>query len=215
MNDFEIGTLVTSLGIMILYHAYLYRKVFYFGSNKMQLSLNIQMAERWIMKHKEKADAPSVTLAIQTLRNSILVAVFVGGGVLNLAVSTANDFNDLDNSDGRMKARTCVLAACCICSFLCWVNVIRYCAHLGYLIGAFNYTPSTPNKKSDGSSGTAVASGAVVDSSDIEVQDDSEKEKKKRFVEDEEKQFLYAVLLARYLLTSFRLETVLSSFEKG
>ncbi len=204
MNDFEVGTLIASLSIMILYHAYLYRRIFFFHSNKVQLSLNIQIAERWIMKHKEKADAPSVTLAIQTLRNSILVAVFMGGGVLNLAVSTANEFNDYDNKDGRMKARTCVLAACCICSFLCWVNVIRYCAHLGYLVGAFNYTPPKKAETTPNPPTTAADPNAVVDPTNVQVHTDSDKEKKIRFVEDEEKQYRYAILLARYLLTSFR-----------
>jgi hypothetical protein len=184
------------------------------------------------MKHKEKTDAPTMTLAIQTMRNSIMVGVFIGGGVLNLAVSTANEFNDLNNSDGRMKARTCVLAACCICSFLCWVNVIRYCAHLGYILGTMGYTPaSTPTTISSSATSiqaqqavntsstvpmastgaddkhTAVnnpSSSATTTSATLPPTPSSSSPPHRSILDEPDKQVQFAVLIARYLMISFR-----------
>jgi hypothetical protein len=52
MDDFEFGSLVACLLGLSLYHVYLYRKVFYQHSNKIQLSINIQIAEKWVLKHK-------------------------------------------------------------------------------------------------------------------------------------------------------------------
>ncbi len=218
MNDFETGTLIASLAVMIWYHFYLYRRVFQYHSNEVQLSMNIQLAERWVMKHKEKSGAPSATLAIQTLRNSIMVGVFIGGNVLSLGINTANEFNDYDNKDGRMKARTCVLAACCICSFLCWVNVIRYCAHLGYLIGTLSFNPpptsvppasvppipAVPTSSLDEkASPSSTIDKPVTPTPDVSSEPHEDHHHKK-FLEDTEKQFTVAVLIARYLMISFR-----------
>ena len=164
-----------------------------------------------------------MTLAIQTMRNSMMVGVFIGGGVLNLAVSTANEFNEIDNTDGRMKARTCVLAACCICSFLCWVNVIRYCAHLGYLLGTLGFTPSSPSSPIVAVSAPVATTSATIASNADDhhvccisvsaaatttittpAEVPATISNHKSFVEDVDKQFQFAVLIARYLMISFR-----------
>ena len=54
MNDYEVGSLIASLASMILYHIYLYRKVFQYHLNEVQLSMNLQLAERWVMKHAQR-----------------------------------------------------------------------------------------------------------------------------------------------------------------
>lgn len=49
----------------------------------------------WAKKHQTKEDPASATLAVQTIRNTILVAVFVGGNAVNIAISYANNYKDI------------------------------------------------------------------------------------------------------------------------
>ena len=90
----------------------------------------------WAEKHAEKPDAPSVTLAIQTLRNTILVGVFIGGASLQYA---ANACDFLVRPGGpispQLFCRELILGGLLFVSFLNWTQVIRFANHLGYWVG--------------------------------------------------------------------------------
>jgi len=90
----------------------------------------------WAEKHAEKPDAPSVTLAIQTLRNTILVGVFIGGASLQYA---ANACDFLVRPGGpispQLFCRELILGGLLFISFLNWTQVIRFANHLGYWVG--------------------------------------------------------------------------------
>ena len=81
-NSFDLEAIAVSVCLLSGYHAFLYTLVFCFASNRIQLSTNLKNSILWIKKHQQKTDAPTVTLAVQTLRNTILVAVFIGGYAL-------------------------------------------------------------------------------------------------------------------------------------
>jgi hypothetical protein len=80
-KSFDIAAIAVSSGVLIGYHAYLYLAVFLYMNDNIQLSTNMKNSIWWLKKHELKGDAPTVTLAIQTFRNTILVAIFVGNGV--------------------------------------------------------------------------------------------------------------------------------------
>jgi uncharacterized membrane protein len=130
---FDFVAVAGSLVSLLAYHLYSYVTVFCCESRSIQLTRNMMNGLIWIAKHKTKSDPASVTLAVQTLRNTMLVAIFIGGSSLQFGVSYLNSYG----SDTRtyMQVRTVILAAFLMCSFLCWASVIRGASHLGYLIG--------------------------------------------------------------------------------
>jgi hypothetical protein len=110
--------------------------------SSVRLSINLRNAEQWIGKHKEKSDPASVTLAVQTLRNTILVAIFVGGYSFQYALS--NTHASLGETNEKRMC-SIITSSVLFASFLCWVSVIRLAAQLGYIIGTLAYegTPIT------------------------------------------------------------------------
>lgn len=140
LDNFDYGAIATSLGVLILYHIHLFYSVFLMNAQSPQLAINVKNATKWVLKHREKNDAASVTAAIQTIRNSILVSTFIGGGVFSNGIDIANEYPS-NVANERMKARSIILSSCLITSFLCWINVIRFSSHLGYLLGTLSYHP--------------------------------------------------------------------------
>ena len=132
MDNFNIGSIVVSLSLFTLYHVVIYSSV-YMRSKSIKLYKNLINSRDWIKKHKAKEDAPNVTLAIQTLRNTIFVAVFLGGSAFTAAYNTLNNFNRAHDINGQ--CRGIILSILLICSFLAFASVIRAASHLGYQIG--------------------------------------------------------------------------------
>ena len=137
MDNFDLAVLISSLAVFGLYHVYFWSKVCTKTGAHTQLAFNLQNSLIWIDKHRVKDDAPSVTLAIQTLRNTILVAIFVGGSSFQYAFLVMNSVTDI--SDSKTNARAIILAVLLFLSFLCWTGVIRYANHLGFVIGTMEY----------------------------------------------------------------------------
>jgi len=132
MDNFNIGSIVISLSLFAIYHIITYNAV-YSKSKSITLYRNLINSKYWIEKHKSKDDAPTVTLAIQTLRNTILVAIFLGGGTFTSAYTTLNAFNE--SSDINDKCRRIILSVMLMLSFLFFASVIRAASHLGYQLG--------------------------------------------------------------------------------
>ena len=138
VSIFELGALISSIGLLLAYHLISYSHLCSSDKNfNSQLAKNVANATYWLSKHKEKADAPSVTLTIQTLRNTILVAIFIGGFSLQLAINSLQDSKDLQSSYAQLCGG--IVGVFLIFSFLCWANVIRSCSHLGYVIGILSF----------------------------------------------------------------------------
>lgn len=143
-RNFAYGAIAASLFIFFVYHVIMYSSVFAScSSTPHQLSLNIRNTMRWVVKHKEKNDPASTTLAVQTLRNTILIAVFIGGNAFQLAFSFADNYQ-ASIGNPIEQARSIILATLLFASFLSWATVIRFVAHLGYLIGTLGYTLPNP-----------------------------------------------------------------------
>jgi hypothetical protein len=98
-DDFVIAALFTSLFLFVVYHLFLLSACYaqsnafsgrssqpshnsvickYICHSKVPVANNMENSNWWVMKHREKFDAQNATLAIHTLRNAIMVAVFVG-----------------------------------------------------------------------------------------------------------------------------------------
>jgi hypothetical protein len=91
----------------------------------------------FIAKHLEKDDAATSVLAVQSLRNTILVAIFIGGiafQAFQTAAATAGAAADAVSS-----ARSLVFSAFLLGSFLNFALVIRAASHLAYILGGARY----------------------------------------------------------------------------
>lgn len=153
-RNFAYGAIAGSLFVLIVYHVVMYTAILSGRGESTQLAQNINNSLRWVLKHREKGDPASATLAVQTFRNTILVAIFVGGNAFSQAFNYANGY-PASIGDPVEQARSIVLAALLFSSFLSWACVIRFAAHLGYIIGTLSYnTPPTPSLVSSSSSNT-------------------------------------------------------------
>lgn len=140
LSNFDIIAIALSGSLMFIYN------VFFFVSipvhKPTQLALNLVNSKHWIEKHKEKDDPQSTTLAVQTMRNTIMVAVFIGGYSLNFAYSIVGNYDAYNNSE-RNNVRAIILTVLLFASFLCWACVIRLASHLGYMVGTLGYVDKT------------------------------------------------------------------------
>ena len=147
MSDgFNVGALAAAITSLTVYHSFTFGSIV-FGRkarSNIQLARNIKNSSLWFDKHKTLKDAPTVTLAIQTLRNTIFVAIFIGGFSFQYAwmslnaVLTAPTIND--------KIRFIILAILLFSSFLSWANTIRMASHMGYVIGTLDQQVSDVEK---------------------------------------------------------------------
>mmetsp|Transcript_6931 Transcript_6931/g.10287 ORF Transcript_6931/g.10287 Transcript_6931/m.10287 type:complete len:264 (+) Transcript_6931:34-825(+) len=143
---YDLGAIVISLGLLLCYHSCLYFSVFFYYSDSVQLTTNMKNSIYWLRKHRQKGDAPTVTLAVQTLRNTILISIFIGGYALQTAIATIN--TDTSTADVYAKFRVIIIAAFSFSSFLSWASVIRIASNLGYLIGTLEFESQSSNKPS-------------------------------------------------------------------
>lgn len=132
--DTDTIIIVTCLVVLLFYQICFYIFIFKFKAG-FQLTRNLRNAFNWLTKHEEKQDAPSVTLAIQTLRNTILIAVFIGGQSFVYGCNSVLALKEDSSTNARLQST--IISSCLFLSFLNWANVIRYASHLGYLIGTF------------------------------------------------------------------------------
>ena len=118
------------------------------------LLLMLESGRLWTKKHMAGRSAPDVTLAIQTLRNTVLVATFVGTLSFTVASTTLTYSAAAESAPARMRAL--LQAALLIGSFLNFALVIRCSAHAGYLIGSITEeVPALPLSGTDPSSSAA------------------------------------------------------------
>jgi uncharacterized membrane protein len=126
---------------------------------KVQLSKNVFHGIEWLTKHRGKPDPASVTLAVQTLRNTNFVAIFVGGYSLQSAVQTLNSFEK--SASIPSKVRAIVLGITLICSFLAFASCIRSSSHLAYFVGALEYHDKAAEEERAANMEGNVANGEI------------------------------------------------------
>lgn len=131
----EIATLAACIATLVVYHTFYYVYILKDNRDHTQLSANYHNAYLWVTKHLFKSDASSSTLGIHVLRNTVLIAIFVGGTAFTIAYDFLNNFDSYDISSAS-GVRAIILSALLFSSFLNWASVIRCVSHLGYLMGA-------------------------------------------------------------------------------
>lgn len=137
LTFYDIIAVSASLAVLTVYHIHLYYLNPQCFGGRLPYGVNLNNARTWIRKHKEMSESPAVLLAVQTVRNTMMAAVFVGGNAITLAYSMSNNYDNLKSE--RMKLRSIIITALMFASFLAWANVTRLCSLLGYMIGTMQY----------------------------------------------------------------------------
>ena len=136
---FDIASIATSL---FLLSAYLiaYQVAVYDSriAASTQTGRNYRNMVLWAEKHNVHPDAPSVTLAVQTLRNTILVGVFIGGSSLTSAVSALDILAMQAPVPPQLLVRQIIVSGLLFLSFLNWTQVIRFANHIGFYVGTLD-----------------------------------------------------------------------------
>ena len=128
----DVAALVSIVVVYSVYYTYFAWKALrphtdtqdMYSYTQTQLSRNLETMAMWGQKHAEDADTASVVLAVQTLRNAIVVAIFVGGAALQTGVSQMSDGLWADKNE-KEQVRSIVVSVLLIISFLNWALVIR------------------------------------------------------------------------------------------
>ena len=164
MISINIVLIILSLIVLVAYNVIIYLfvlfKIRYYNNNdttniiQPQFSINLSNSIYWLHYHKDNIDPASNTLAIQTLRNFILVGIFVGGLSFQSSLSKLSSFNSSSSSSISSAATTTktttdiydinaisniIVSISLLCSFLCWVLVIRMASQLGFVVTSLNF----------------------------------------------------------------------------
>ena len=126
---FDLLAIFLSLSTFLIYHIYFWVHIFdQEGVSKKRhlvVGMNLRNAKLWVMKHHSQAeDNSSILLAVHTLRNTILVGIFVGGSSFTFLLQTLGSVTSLER-EGTSFIRSVILGSFFGLSFLCWTTVIR------------------------------------------------------------------------------------------
>ena len=170
----------------------------------MQLAKTTSMSLLWVRKHREKDDAASMQLAIHTFRNTLLIAIFMGGLALQAAITCGSYYTTATVSFERV--RLMIISVTLLLSFLSWASVIRTCAHLGYMTGVLSYhappsprnnnaTPSNRRLSNNNTTTTTNNNNNAIPPSNASV-DSRESDKDSNILIQEESKIMYIMLIS-------------------
>lgn len=96
----------------------------------------------WVKRHLKNHDAGSVALAVQALRNTQYVAIFVAGYAIKLSYSFTNSIDSshiIGYSDviHIKDVRSLIISVLLFCSFINWAVVLLYAREIAFLIDSF------------------------------------------------------------------------------
>ena len=156
---FDLVALVLAGSSIVLYFLIVLGVFMTDDRSKLTISKSLINLELWALKHSSKIDAQSVTLAVQTFRNTILVAIFTGGSSFQFAITILSGMEKTDAIE--TKVGNVITAGLLMCSFLNWACVMRYSAHASFLVGVLHNDETDGNNNSSSSSSSNASSSAA------------------------------------------------------
>ena len=151
-DNFGISCIAVSLGLTTIYHVLFFGRVALTNSWDIQFSDNFLNNAIWTIKHREKHDAQTVTLAVQALRNTTVAGIFVGSYAVQFGLSAGtlcahSTLVEVQIGEG-------MVALFMFLSFLSWSTVIRASVHLGFHIDTLSYLHSCVHSSQEQPSST-------------------------------------------------------------
>jgi len=153
-ESFDIAALAISVILLASYHIIHITEVYLEQNEVFNLSINSKITDLWVDKYFNSRNPEGMMEVIHALRNTVLIAIFLGGYTLESSYSLMSPPNMgfLPSSGGsshrRMAASMAidspsdigniVLIICLFSSFICWLQVLRNCIHLGFVIDGWD-----------------------------------------------------------------------------
>ena len=152
---FDASAVGVTLFSYLVYYIWYTKRAFSTSKGSItQLGRNFENTLLWVDKFFVKIDAASQVLVIQTIRNTVLISIFIGGLAFQYAVLTINSINtEVDTL--RYLVRCIIFSGLLFLSFLNWALVIRYASHIGFIIGSYEH--HTAKAAADAAAAAAAA----------------------------------------------------------
>lgn len=162
-DAFSIVVLAAVGAVFIAYNVTVVARAHGGGGAAALHAVILESGSAFIAKHLEKDDAATSTLAVQSLRNTVLVAIFIGGIAFQAFQVSAAAAGAA--GDAAAAARLLILSAFLLASFLNFALVIRAASHLAYVLGGARHAAAAAAAGTDGSAaeegrGAAAAAAA-------------------------------------------------------
>ncbi len=138
---FDLLSIFLTLSLFLVYHVYFWVHILDRKDDTKKhlvVGINLQNAKLWVTKHHSQADNnSSILLAVHTLRNTILVGIFVGGSSFAFLLQTFGSATLLER-EGTNLMRSVILGSFFSLSFLCWTTVIRCAGNRSFSFASSN-----------------------------------------------------------------------------
>lgn len=126
--------------VIVLFNAIVYNGYIIYKARtrdgSIMLSISLTAGPQFVAKHLIRDDAGSTTLMVQTLRNTLIVGVFLAGGALNSALAALEGLNAESLLTLSLRGiRQVLLSTFLFLAFLNFAIVLRSAIHLGYMVG--------------------------------------------------------------------------------
>ena len=138
----NIAAITFSVSCFVVYYFYFFYRTRWSKDYSVQINKNVSSVKTWVKRHLKNHEAASVTLSVQTLRNTQYVAIFVGGYAIKLSYAFidsihSSEFTGYSDVIYLKDVRSLIVSVLLFCSFLNWAAVLRYACEIAYLIDSF------------------------------------------------------------------------------
>ena len=140
MNESDTIALSVAIVSLAIYHAHTFAQTIWPKYYLMRPNQSfVKETVHWVEKHDNKSlVAPEVVCAVQTLRNTMYTAMFLGGSALQFAFFFTNNGSNTSGTSDSMQYRALILSALFFASFLCYASTMRNANHLAYMIEIYD-----------------------------------------------------------------------------
>jgi hypothetical protein len=154
--SFDVAALVLSSFLLVTYHIIYLFEVYFEHNEVFGMSINSRITDLWVDKYFDQRNPEAMMEVIHCLRNTVLIAIFLGGYSLESSYSmmapqtlgfiptggvarrTSEEQAEDEWVAGFGDISRMVLIVCLFSSFICWLQVLRNCIHLGYVIDGWD-----------------------------------------------------------------------------
>ena len=138
----NLAAILFSVASFTAYYAYFFYRTRWSKDYSVQINKNVSSMKSWAKRHLKTHDTPSVVLAVQALRNTQYIAIFIAGYAIKLSYAFINSIDSRKFSGYTdviyiKDVRSLIVSVLLFCSFINWAVVLLYAREIAFLIDSF------------------------------------------------------------------------------
>lgn len=200
-NNYDFIALGISLLVLITYHIIYVIEVYFEKNEVFNLWINTRITTLWIDRYFKSNNCDEIGDAIHAIRNVLLVAIFLGGYALQSTYSMIFSMPiyasfipfQTNTYSISMGIGNVILVTCLVSSFVCWIQVLRNCLHLGFILDGWNGT-IIPFEMDNNNNNILNSSEDMIINTSEPIIDEKELQERKEYYK------LYANFIARNII---------------